>query len=104
MNPPHTQHEDAVPLNTDARIAVMSVQITHVLDGMARIEASNAGHVTRSEWEQRNAYSDGRFLDINTKLAEAAARKAPWWAVVGAGAGIAAGAAFLFDIIPKLVN
>lgn len=104
MNPPHTQHEDASPLNTDARIAVMSVQIQHIGETLGRIELANTGHVPRTEWEQRNTYVDGRFLDISTKLAEAQARKAPWWAVVGAGAGIAAGAAFLFDIIPKLVN
>ena len=97
-----------MPLNTDARIAVMSVQIGHISDSLARIELANTGHVPRSEWEQRNTYVDGRLLDLNTKIAEskteAASRRAPWWAIVAAGAGGVAVVAFLFDIIPRIVN
>lgn len=99
-----TQVEEARPLNTDARIAVMSVQIQHIGEAVTRIEAASTGNVPRTEWEQRNIYVDARFMDISQKLAEAQARRAPWWAVVGTGAGIAAVLAFLFDYIPKIVN
>lgn len=101
-------NDAAHPLNTDARIAVMSVQIQHIGEAVTRIEAASTGNVPRTEWEQRNIYVDSRFADVAQKLAEAQAdvdrRRAPWWAVVGAGAGALAVVAYLFDIIPTIVN
>lgn len=100
--------EDMHPLNTEARIAVMSVQIAHIGQTLNRIEQGATHSVPRAEWEQRNTYVDLRFVDAFTKIAsiqnEAASRRAPWWAVIGAGAGAIAVVAYLFDIIPTIVN
>lgn len=119
MNAPTSQPDELHPLNTEARIAVMSVQIEHIGKTLERIEAGSTHTVPRAEWEQRNAYVDLRFLDAFaqiTKVAsdsataiaaiqtEAASRRAPWWAIVGAGAGTLAVIAYLFDIIPAVVN
>lgn len=96
------------PLNAEARIAVMSVQIEHIGETLRRIEANGTHAVARSEWEQRNGYVDGRFAEAFAQMAQlrtdAASRRAPWWTIVAAGAGILAVVAYLFDIIPTIVN
>lgn len=111
--------EDMHPLNTEARIAVMSVQIAHIGKTLDRIEQGSTHTVPRAEWEQRNAYVDLRLLDafaqiskVNidatagiTKInAEIASRRAPWWSVVAAGGAALAIIAYLFNIIPSIVN
>lgn len=99
---------DMHPINTEARIAVMSVQIAHIGKTLDRIESGTTHTVPRAEWEQRNAYVDLRFLDAFAQIksieTESAARRAPWWTIVAAGAGMLAVVAYLFDIIPTIVN
>jgi len=100
--------EDLHPATTETRIAVMATEIGHISKTLERIEANGAHAVPRSEWEQRNLYVDGRFLDafaqITAVRTEAASRKAPWWTIVAAGAGALAVIAHLLEIIPSIVN
>ena len=102
------QQEELHPMTTETRIAVMAVQLNHIGEAVARIETQGAHAVPRSEWEQRNVYVDGRFVDVFAQLAaakqEAAGRRAPWWTIVAAGAGALAVIAYLLDIIPSIVN
>ena len=106
MNAP-TQHE-AAPMNTDANIAVMAVEVRYIKEAVERMERSNEAKVSRHEWEQRNVYVDGRFVDAFAKIAEvsadAARRRAPWWTIVAAAAGCLAVVAYLIDIVPQVVN
>lgn len=110
---------EAVPTNTDANIAVMAVEVRYIKESVERIERSAGALVTRTEWETRNRTVDGRFVDAfaaiatvradgNVKIAELAAdiakRRAPWWTIVAAAAGSLAVIAYLFDIVPMIVN
>lgn len=100
--------EDLHPATTETRIAVMATEIQHISKTLERIEANGAHSVPRAEWEQRNAYVDLRFTEAFTQIQsvkqDAAARRAPWWTVIAAGAGALAVIAYLFDIIPTVVN
>ena len=103
-----SHHSEAMPVNTDAMIAVMSVEVRNIKEAVERMERHNEANVTRREWEQRNAVVDSRIVDVNAKVAaaevKAESRRAPWWAVVGAGAGTIAIIAYLLDIVPRLLN
>jgi hypothetical protein len=89
--------EELRKMDDPTRIAVIGVQIGHISETLTRIENAQVGTVSRTEWEQRNAYSDRRFNELE-------ARRAPWWTIIGAGAGFIAIIAFAFDIIPKIAN
>lgn len=121
-----TVGDELQPMNSEARIAVMQVQIGHISQTLDRIEKAGTHAVPRTEWEQRNAYVDSRFAETTSGIAaahlaadtarseaekaaanlraELNARRAPWWAVLGAGAGIVAVIAFLFEYIPRIIN
>lgn len=83
---------DAVPMSLDAHVAVQTVELRHVRETLDRIEGQMGAHVSRTEWEQRNGYVDGRFQQVESEITaikrQAEAQRAPWWVVLGAGLGI----------------
>lgn len=83
---------------TETNIAVMTAELRHIKEAVDRIEQNTAKNVTRTEWEQRNQFVDGRFSAFEKELA---ARKAPWWSV---GALAISAAAFLVVLIPLIAN
>jgi hypothetical protein len=72
---------EAMPMSVEAHVAVQTVELRHVRESLERIEDQIGLHVTRTEWEQRNGYVDGRLNQLE-------AQRAPWWVVLGAGLGI----------------
>jgi hypothetical protein len=100
--------DELYPMNAETRIAVMSVQMGHISETLSRIEQNSLQNVPRTEWEQRNAYVNGKLVEaaqmVSDVKAEIAGRRAPWWAVIASIAGATAVVAYLIEIIPRLVN
>lgn len=103
---------DAQPMNTEAHIAVQTVQLQHMAKALDRIEAAQQASVPRSEWEQRNGYVDGRFQQVEVAHSALAtnveafkravdAARAPWWVVLGAGLGIVSAVVAVLAVIVK---
>ena len=81
-------------MSLDAHVAVQTVELRHVREAVERIESSLGGHVTRTEWEQRNGYVDGRFQQLE-------AGRAPWWVVLGSGLGIVSAIVAVMALVIK---
>jgi hypothetical protein len=79
-------------------LAVLATKLDHLSASVDEIKSnlatSGSVHVTRSEWALRNQNVDERFTDVRGDITrierEMQSRRAPWWSVVAAGAGIAA--------------
>jgi hypothetical protein len=106
-------------LDTDTQIAVIARDITYITQSLERIERAQAGYVSRSEWDARLIYVDKNMVELVSGIskaradaramvaevkAEAASRRAPWWTIVAAIAGILAVVAYVFDLVPQIVN
>lgn len=106
-------------MDTDTQIAVIATEIRYMGETLKRIETAQSNYVARGEWDTRVIYVDKAMVDLNASIvkakaearaavaevkAEAASRRAPWWTIVAAGAGILAVVAYLFDIVPQIVN
>jgi hypothetical protein len=95
----------AVPMNLEAHVAVQTVELRHVREAVERIEAAQGGHVSRTEYEQRNGYVDGQFHATTTKIQavedEMKAQRAPWWVVLGAGLGGVSAVVALLTVVTK---
>lgn len=93
MNSP-TNPTDAMPSNTEANIAVMTVELRYIKEAVSRIESAHTTSVPRTEWEQRNEYINQQLHQIVKESAdlkaELASKRAPWWSVLSSFAGAAA--------------
>lgn len=99
-------------MSLDAHVAVQTVELRHVRETLDRIEGQMGSHVSRTEWEQRNGYVDGRFQQVGAEInglkeqqledrRQAAAQRAPWWVVLGAGLGIVSAVVAVMALIIK---
>ena len=98
-----------------ASIAVLATKIDHVTKTMEEIKStlatSSSVHVTRSEWEMRNQTVDERFLhyrhgldQLNGRIDQQEAKKAPWWQVLSAIGTIAAIVGLALIWVPQVIN
>lgn len=79
-------------------LAVLATKLDHLSASVDEIKlnlaTSGSVHVTRSEWALRNQNVDERFVDVREDIArverEIQSRRAPWWSVAAAAAGIGA--------------
>lgn len=103
---------EAVPMSLDAHVAVQTVELRHVRETLDRIEGQMGSHVSRTEWEQRNGYVDGRFHQVESEITsvkkqqvddrrQAEAQRAPWWVVLGAGLGIVSAVVAVMALVIK---
>jgi len=100
-----TRQHDAMPMSLEAHVAVQTVELRHIKETVERIEAAQGGHVTTTQWEQRNGYVDGKFEQVHVEIqavkADLAAQRAPWWVILGAGLGIISAVVALMSVLAK---
>lgn len=99
-------------MSLDAHVAVQTVELRHVRETLDRIEGQMGSHVSRTEWEQRNGYVDGRFQQFAAEFTgikeqqvadrrHAEAQRAPWWVVLGAVVGIVSAVVAVMALVIK---
>ena len=92
-------------MSMDAHFAVQTVELRHVRETVERIEGQLGAHVSRTEWEQRNGYVDGKFDQVRGEVGavkrQVESARAPWWSVV---TSVAAVAALLITLIPLIAK
>jgi len=94
-----------MPPSDDAiTLAVIASRLDDVRDDIGQMRGDMSGfaakHVTRGEWEMRNAFSDSKFSGLGREIGdlrgELRARRAPWWSVA---AVLVSAAALLWTLI-----
>lgn len=86
-----------------ATLATINVELRHLRDDVEELSTSlktSAGiHVTRSEWQLRNAHVDSVHSALGREIgilrADIASRRAPWPTIVAAFAAVVAAAVSL---------
>ena len=103
--------DEMLPTNLAANVAVQTVELRHIKESLERIELQLGSHVTRNEWEMRNGYVDGQFVQTSADIAAARAtvaelrrdveaKRAPWWAV---GSLLVAGISLAWVILGPVI-